>query len=101
DTYRKRSPVYTTGDTKLTELAVEMGEKYLNTTLPSEASPGVTDASDLVVDKDENFSFIMYGRGAVSQAHQVDEHVEKDVSLTFVDLFTDFFSTYLNNSNEV
>lgn len=93
-----RPPVYTTGENKLTELAVEMGEKYLNTTLPTEASPGVTDASDLLVDKDENFSFIMYGPGAVNQAHQVDEHVEKDVYLTFVDLFTDFFSTYLNNS---
>ena len=55
-----RPPVYTTGENKLTELAIEMGEKYLNTTLPTEASPGVT-ASDLLVDKDENFSFIMYG----------------------------------------
>ncbi|SUM79268.1 succinyl-diaminopimelate desuccinylase [Staphylococcus cohnii] len=99
DTYMSRPPVYTTGQNQLAELAVEMGEKYLNTTLPTEASPGVTDASDLLVDKDENFSFIMYGPGAVSQAHQVDEHVEKDIYLTFVDLFTDFFSTYLNNSN--
>lgn len=101
DTYMSRPSVYTTGQNQLAELAVEMGEKYLNTTLPTEASPGVTDASDLLVDKDENFSFIMYGPGAVSQAHQVDEHVEKDIYLTFVDLFTDFFSTYLNNSNEV
>lgn len=98
DTYMSRPPVYTTGQNKLIALAVEMGEKYLNTTLPTEASPGVTDASDLLVDKDENFSFIMYGPGTVSQAHQVDEHVDKEAYLTFVDLFTDFFPAYLNGS---
>lgn len=60
DTYMSRPPVYTTGQNSLIELAVKMGEKHLNTTLPTEASPGVTDASDLLVSKDENFSFIMY-----------------------------------------
>lgn len=97
DTYMSRPPVYTTGQNKLAELAHEMGTKYLNTDLPLEASPGVTDASDLLVDKDKDFSFIMYGPGLVSQAHQVDEYVEKDVYLAFIDLFTEFFPTYLKN----
>ncbi|MDN6630683.1 MAG: M20/M25/M40 family metallo-hydrolase, partial [Staphylococcus equorum] len=97
DTYMSRPPVYTTGQNKLAELAHEMGTKYLNADLPLEASPGVTDASDLLVDKDEDFSFIMYGPGLVSQAHQVDEYVEKDVYLSFIDLFTEFFPAYLKN----
>ncbi|MFT2141263.1 MULTISPECIES: ArgE/DapE family deacylase [unclassified Mammaliicoccus] len=95
DTYMSRPPVYTTGQNSLIELAVKMGEKHLNTTLPTEASPGVTDASDLLVSKDENFSFIMYGPGTVDQAHQVDEHVSKDAYLKFIDLYTEFFPKYL------
>ncbi|WP_436854401.1 ArgE/DapE family deacylase [Staphylococcus caeli] len=97
DTYMSRPPVYTTGQNKLATLAHDMGTKYLNTDLPFEASPGVTDASDLLVDKDEDFSFIMYGPGLVSQAHQVDEYVEKSIYLTFIDLYTEFFPTYLKN----
>jgi len=97
DTYMSRPPVYTTGKNSLITLAHDLGLKYLNTDLPSEASPGVTDASDLLVDKDEDFSFIMYGPGLVSQAHQVDEYVEKNNYLTFIDLYTEFFPTYLKN----
>ncbi len=97
DTYMSRPPVYTTGENKLASLAHDLGEKYLNSDLPLEASPGVTDASDLLVDKDEDFSFIMYGPGLIHQAHQVDEYVEKDVYLTFIDLYTEFFPTYLKN----
>lgn len=97
DTYMSRPPVYTTGKNSLITLAHDLGLKYLNTDLPSEASPGVTDASDLLVDKDEDFSFIMYGPGLVSQAHQVDEYVEKNSYLTFIDLYTEFFPTYLKN----
>lgn len=55
DTYMSRPPVYTTGENKLASLAHDLGEKYLNSDLPLEASPGVTDASDLLVDKDEDF----------------------------------------------
>jgi len=97
DTYMSRPPVYTTGQNKLATLAHDMGTKYLKKDLPFEASPGVTDASDLLVDKDENFSFIMYGPGLVSQAHQVDEYVEKSSYLTFIDLYTELFPTYLKH----
>ncbi|MGS0652632.1 succinyl-diaminopimelate desuccinylase, partial [Staphylococcus arlettae] len=60
------------------------------------ASPGVTDASDLLVGKDENFPFIMYGPGLITQAHQVDEHVDKEKYLTFINLYTEFIPRYLS-----
>ncbi|MBM0869086.1 succinyl-diaminopimelate desuccinylase [Staphylococcus auricularis] len=99
DAYMSRLPVYTTGHNQLVELAIQMGEKYLNTTLPSEASPGVTDASDLLLDKGEGFPFIMFGPGTMDQAHQVDEHIEKSAYFTFIDLFTEMLPTYLEQLN--
>lgn len=96
DTYMSRPPVYTTGDNKLVNLAYELGQTYLNTDLETLASPGVTDASDLLVGKDENFPFIMYGPGLITQAHQVDEHVDKEKYLTFINLYTEFIPRYLS-----
>ncbi|MDT3960450.1 ArgE/DapE family deacylase [Staphylococcus kloosii] len=97
DTYMSRDPVYTTGKNSLVTLAQEMGRKYLNTELEALASPGVTDASDLLEHKDENFPFIMFGPGHISQAHQVNEHVDKDIYLTFIDLFTEMLPNYIKN----
>ena len=97
DTYMSRPPVFTTGDNSLVQIAQTFAMKYLNTKLEAQASPGVTDAADLLVDKDEQFPFIMFGPGNVSQAHQVDEHVDKAIYLSFVKLFSEMFPTYLQN----
>ena len=78
-------------------MAQTFGMQYLNTQVEAQASPGVTDAADLLVDKDEHFPFIMFGPGNVSQAHQVDEHVDKSTYLSFVKLFSEMFPTYLQN----
>lgn len=99
DTYMSRPPVFTTGNNSLVHHAQSFAMKYLNTSLEAQASPGVTDASDLLVDKDENFPFIMFGPGNVSQAHQVNEHVEKSIYLAFVALFTEMLPTYLKSLN--
>lgn len=97
DTYMSRPPVFTTGNNSLVKMAQTFGMQYLNTQLETQASPGVTDAADLLVDKDEHFPFIMFGPGNVSQAHQVDEHVDKSTYLSFVKLFSEMFPTYLQN----
>lgn len=97
DTYMSRPPVLTTGTNGLVKLAQNMGHQYLNADLEGLPSPGVTDASDLLQDKDENFPFIMFGPGHISQAHQVDEYVTKSTYLTFIDLFTEMFPSYLEN----
>jgi succinyl-diaminopimelate desuccinylase len=49
--------------------------------------------------KDGAFPFEMYGPGETGQAHQVDEYVYKDVYLTFIDLYTNLLTDYLNQES--
>ncbi|RZI03905.1 ArgE/DapE family deacylase [Staphylococcus condimenti] len=96
DTYMSRPPVFTKGDNRLVDIAQSLSKKYLGKEVPKKASPGVTDASDLVVDKGEDFLFIMFGPGETSQAHVIDEYVNKEDYLNFIDLFEDLLTEYLD-----
>lgn len=96
DTYMSRPPVFTKGDNRLVDIAQSLSKKYLGKEVPKKASPGLTDASDLVVDKGEDFSFIMFGPGETSQAHVIDEYVNKEDYLNFIDLFEDLLTEYLD-----
>ena len=95
--YVNRDPVYTVGDNEFIKLAKSLGDQYFNRDLPLTSSTATTDASYLMKDKDEKFSFVMYGPGETGQAHQVDEYVYKDVYLTFTDLYTQLLTRYLND----
>lgn len=97
--YVNRDPVYTAGDNEFIKLAKSLGDQYFNRDLPLTSSTATTDASYLMKDKDENFSFVMYGPGKTGQAHQVDEYVDKDTYLTFIDLYTQLLTRYLNDCN--
>lgn len=55
--------VYTDGKSRLVELSKELCEKYLGLEIKVESSPGVTDASNLLRNKDEDFPFMMFGPG--------------------------------------
>lgn len=98
DTYMSRPPVFTSGDNPLTTLAQKLGKQYFGKEIPKKASPGVTDASDLVVDKGPDFQFAMFGPGETSQAHVIDEYVDKDVYLKFIDLYEDLLIQYLDET---
>lgn len=98
DTYMSRPPVFTKGDNRLVDIAQSLSKKYLGKEVPKKASPGVTDASDLVVDKGEDFPFIMFGPGETSQAHVIDEYVDKKDYLNFIDLFEDLLVEYLDEN---
>ena len=96
--YVNRDPVYTTGDNSFLKLAKSLGDEYFNRNLEVTSSTATTDASYLMKDKGEDFSFVMYGPGETGQAHQVDEYVYKDVYLSFIDLYVQLLTQYLNQS---
>ncbi|MDW8543042.1 ArgE/DapE family deacylase [Staphylococcus sp. KG4-3] len=96
--YVNRDPVYTTGDNSFLKLAKSLGDEYFNRNLEVTSSTATTDASYLMKDKSEDFSFVMYGPGETGQAHQVDEYVYKDVYLTFIDLYIQLLTDYLNQT---
>lgn len=96
DPYVNRDPIETTGDNKLIDLAQELGKKYFDKDIEKTSSTATTDASFLMKDKDKDFTFVMFGPGETGQAHQVDEYVDKEVYLTFIDLYQELLSTYLN-----
>ncbi|MBF7025431.1 ArgE/DapE family deacylase [Staphylococcus kloosii] len=97
--YVNREPVYTTGENSFLKLTKQYGDKYFNRDLELTASTATTDASFLMKGKGDAFPFVMYGPGETGQAHQVDEYVYKDVYLTFIDLYTNLLTDYLNQES--
>ena len=79
--------VFTNGQSKMVEWTKELGKKYLGFDIRQEGSPGVTDASNLLRGKDEDFPFMMFGPGETKMAHKVDEYVYKEYYLAFFDLY--------------
>lgn len=79
--------VFTTGQSDMVELTKELGKKYLDLDVDVKGSPGVTDASNLLRDKDANFPFMMYGPGETKMAHKTDEYVYKEYYLAFFDIY--------------
>ncbi|AWI43688.1 ArgE/DapE family deacylase [Staphylococcus nepalensis] len=97
--YVNRDPVYTKGDNEFLKLAKSLGDEHFDRDLEVTSSTATTDASYLMKDKDDNFSFVMYGPGETGQAHQVDEYVYKHTYLKFIDLYSQLLPQYLNNAN--
>ena len=84
---RSLPSVFTNGQSKMVEWTKELGKKYLGFDIRQEGSPGVTDASNLLRGKDEDFPFMMFGPGETKMAHKVDEYVYKEYYLAFFDLY--------------
>jgi succinyl-diaminopimelate desuccinylase len=79
--------VFTSGQSEMVDLAKELGKKYLDLEISVKGSPGVTDASNLLRGKDENFPFMMFGPGETKMAHKTDEYVYKDYYFAFFDIY--------------
>ena len=71
------------------EIAQENGQKGERT-----IAPGITDASNLVKDKPADYPFIVFGPGNPLVSHQVDEYVEKDAYLNFIDIYQELAAKY-------
>lgn len=95
DIYMSLPSVLAAKESKLSALAAKLGQEHLHQEIQTAASPGVTDASNFLRDKAPDFPFIMFGPGETKMAHQVDEYVNKDVYLNFVDLYVDLLTGYV------
>src|SRR5690606_6830348 len=79
--------VFTTGKSNMIALAKELGKKHVCLEIAVKGSPGVTDASNLLRDKDENFPFMMFGPGETKMAHKTDEYVYKKYYFAFFEIY--------------
>lgn len=91
--------VATNENNRLVTLTKKHGENHLNVNLLVAPTMGVTDASNLLKDKDENFPFVMFGPGNPSLAHQTDEYVEQEKYIKFIEIFKQTALDYLNEKN--
>lgn len=79
--------VFTSGQSEMVNLAKELGKKHLDLEISVKGSPGVTDASNLLRGKNDNFPFMMFGPGETKMAHKTDEYVYKDYYFAFFDIY--------------
>lgn len=88
-------PAITSGQNSLVDLAKHIGEEKLDVEYKVGPTTGVTDASNLLLNKDVNFPFVVFGPGQTSTVHKVDEHVAKDNYLTFIDIYVALLTKYV------
>ncbi|AVK61153.1 succinyl-diaminopimelate desuccinylase [Lactobacillus sp. CBA3605] len=93
--FMSQNPVAAPRDSKLSDLAAEVGATYAGAPIPKVAIPAVTDASNLLKDKPHDFPFIMFGPGNMTP-HQVNECVDKQMYLDFIHLYERLFVAYFN-----
>lgn len=95
DIYMDQWPVQEPQDNPLSNLAAKLGEPFAGQPIPKLPLPAVTDASNLLKDKGHQFPFIVFGPGNQT-AHQVDEHVDRQMFLDFITLYQQLLPGYLN-----
>lgn len=86
--------VISTKENYLIHLAQTIGEKYAGEKIPVLASPGITDASNLMRDQDDNVPFIVFGPGNTT-SHTANEYVDQKMYLDFIELYIQLFDQYL------
>lgn len=92
DLYLDLDPVLTTGDNSLINTAQNIAKSLFDKDFIASPIGGVTDASNLLKNKDETFPFLVFGPGI--KPHQIDECVEKDMYLKFIDFYSELLTTY-------
>ncbi|HHC5762285.1 TPA: ArgE/DapE family deacylase [Staphylococcus aureus] len=56
---------------------------------------GATDASSFLGDNKDNVDLAIFGPGNPLMAHQIDEYIEKDMYLKYIDIFKEAYIKYL------
>lgn len=68
---------------------IEQGEIFVSTLV------GATDASSFLGDNKDNVDLAIFGPGNPLMAHQIDEYIEKDMYLKYIDIFKEASIQYL------
>lgn len=90
-------PVQAPNDTNIIKQSQKIAKPYAKADIPVMTVAGITDASNLVRDKDTDFPFLVFGPGDATQAHVINEHVGKDMYLNFIEIYIELFSTLLTD----
>lgn len=85
--------IYSSADTKLSQLTKRVGEKKLNQTLPFIGVSGGTDASQFVK-ANPDMEILIFGPGNIT-AHQANEFVYADMYHDFIDIYEEVIINYL------
>ena len=96
DVYMSEPSIETNGQSKFIKLAQKIGAEFVGKAIPTFALNPVTDASNLIIDKGPDFPLAIFGPGN-DTPHQVNEYVDQEMYLKFVDIYIALFSAYLNN----
>lgn len=95
DTYMSLKSINVTPSSSLAKLAQKVGKKYTGNNIPTSSIAPVTDASNLLRGKTDNFPFIAFGPGNET-VHQINEYVEKEMYFNFIDIYQDIAKEYLS-----
>ncbi|MCT3012675.1 M20/M25/M40 family metallo-hydrolase, partial [Propionibacterium freudenreichii] len=97
DPYMQEPVVQAPRDSLLVRLATKLGERISGATIPVVGVAGVTDASSLLRGKGPDFPFMMFGPGNETM-HTVNENIDKQMYLDFVQLYQRLFVEYLGQA---
>lgn len=90
----KLNPVKAAKDSKLLKIAGEVAKDHTGLDVGKYGVAGTTDAAMFLRDKPDDFAFVMFGPGN-DTPHQVNEYVNKEMYLKFIDMYKDIFVKYL------
>lgn len=89
-------PVTSDKDSTLIQVITDVAPHYVSKEdVFVAAFIGTTDASSLLGDNPNNVDLAIVGPGITIMAHQVDEYIEKDMYLKYIDIYKDVAVKYL------
>ena len=97
DPYMQEPVVQAPRDSLLVRLATKLGERISGVPIPVVGVAAVTDASSLLKGKGPDFPFMMFGPGNETM-HTVNENIDKQMYLDFVQLYQRLFVEYLGQA---
>ena len=89
-------PVTSDKNSKLITTIKDVASSYVNKDdIFVSALVGATDASSFLGDNKDNVDLAIFGPGNPLMAHQIDEYIEKDMYLKYIDIFKEASIQYL------